>query len=116
MMSVWGFLIDENLERQTADYLETEGIRGEHVSDVLFPGADDFDDILPYARQEDLIIVTNNILDFKPLSDDEHEGIVILYNQRSSAWEIANALFELIEVYEDRNRLRGKEALDVYLE
>lgn len=59
----WGFLIDENLDRKTVGYLETEDIRGEHVSGVLEPGADDFDDILPYARAEDLIVVTNNILD-----------------------------------------------------
>lgn len=62
-MVEWGFLIDENVARQTAGYLEAEGIRGEYVSDALFPGADDFDDILPYARTEDLIVVTNNILD-----------------------------------------------------
>ena len=83
--SQWGFLIDENLGRQTASYLTTEGIRAEHVSAALFPGADDFDDILPYARREDLIVVTNNILDFKPLAYDQHEGIVIVYDQRLSA-------------------------------
>lgn len=55
------------------------------MSGILFAGADDFDDILPYARQEDLIVVTNNVLDFKPLAGDEHEGIVIVYNQRLSA-------------------------------
>jgi hypothetical protein len=59
--------------------------QGEYVSGILFAGADDFDDILPYARQEDLIVVTNNVLDFKPLAGDEHEGIVVVYNQRLSA-------------------------------
>lgn len=115
-MSEWGFLIDENLERQTAAYLEAEGIRGEHVSAVLRPGADDFDDILPYARREDLIVVTNNILDFKPLADDEHEGIVIVYDQRLSAWSLANGLFRLVDQYRDRNELRRKEVLDPYVE
>ncbi|PSP72671.1 hypothetical protein BRC86_11975 [Halobacteriales archaeon QS_3_64_16] len=113
-MNEWGFLIDENLERQTAAYLETEGIRGEHVSSVL-PGADDFDDILPYARRENLMVVTNNI-HFKPLSDDEHEGIVIVYNQRLPTWSTANALFRLVDQYRDRNELRRKEVLDPYVE
>ena len=115
-MDEWGFLIDENVERQTAAYLDAEGIRGEHVSGVLFPGADDFDDILPYARREDLIIIANNILDFKPLADDEYEGTVIVYNQRLPAWSIANALFRLVDQYRDRNELRRKEVLDPYIE
>ncbi|WP_331233739.1 DUF5615 family PIN-like protein [Natronorarus salvus] len=112
----WCFLIDENLGRQVATYLVAEGSRGEHVSDALFPGADDFEDILPYARKEDLIVVTNDVLGFKPLSEDQHEGIVIVYNQRLSPWSIATGLFRLIERYSDRGSLPGTEVLDPYVE
>lgn len=112
----WAFLIDVNLEQQTAAYLSNEGIRGEHVSTALSPSADDFEDILPYARTEDLIIVTNNILDFKPLPDDEHAGIVIVYDNRLSAFQIATGLFRIMTAYQTRDAFPGKEALDDWIE
>lgn len=115
-MAEWGFLVDENLGRQVAAYLAAEGIRGEHVSDALFPGADDVEDVLPYAREDDLIVVTNNVLDFKSLSEDQHEGTVIVYNQPLSAWSIATGLFRLIDLYSDRDSLRGTEVFDPYVE
>lgn len=63
-MSEWRFLLDENIDPKTATYLEKEGIHAEHVRDALWVGADDEDDILPYARTNNSIIVTSDVTDF----------------------------------------------------
>jgi hypothetical protein len=111
----WGFLIDENLEKQTTVYLTTEDIKAEHVSTALWPGANDFEDILPYACEEDLIIVTNNILDFKPLQPDAHAGLVIVYNNRLSAFQVATGLFKIVTAYQHRDAFPEKEVLDEWI-
>ncbi|WP_435066361.1 DUF5615 family PIN-like protein [Halobaculum sp. EA56] len=54
-MSGWRFLLDENIDPKTATYLEKEGIYAEHVRDALWQGADDEADVLPYARDHELI-------------------------------------------------------------
>lgn len=72
--------------------------------------------ILPYARTEDLIVVTNNVLDFKPLADDEHAGIVIVYDNRLSAFQIATELFRIMTAYQTRDAFPGKEAPDDWIE
>jgi len=51
-------LLDENVERQVIQYIETEGHAGEHVVDALEPGVSDIGHIAPYARSNDLIITT----------------------------------------------------------
>lgn len=112
----WAFLIDENLDKQTVAYLTAEAVSAEHVSTALWPGADDFEDILPYARQEDQIIVTNNILDFKPLPADAHNGLVIVYNNRVSAFQLATGLFKIMTAYQHRDEFPEKEALDEWID
>ena len=54
----WGFFIDANLEPRTAEFLRKEGYSAEYSDCVLDEDADDTDDILPYVRQEELMIVT----------------------------------------------------------
>jgi predicted nuclease of predicted toxin-antitoxin system len=63
-MSGWRFLLDENIDPKTVTYLEKEGIHAEHVRDALWTGADDMADIIPYARDEELVIVTSDVTDF----------------------------------------------------
>jgi len=62
--SEWRFLIDENLSPNIVTELECRDIAAEYVLDALFEGADDFEDILPYCRQTDTVLVTNNVRDF----------------------------------------------------
>jgi predicted nuclease of predicted toxin-antitoxin system len=110
----WYFLIDENLDPEIAAELEDRGHRAAHILDILFEGADDFADILPYCRQHDAILVTNNVLDFNStdLSREDHSGIVIVHNKNRPAEEIADELHRITEAYPDAATLRGFESAD----
>ena len=76
----WSFLGDENTGKQVVAELAPD-YTVEHVVDVLWPGADDFNDILPYARAHNRVIITKNDRDFTPgvghcgliISDDLHQ-------------------------------------------
>ena len=76
-MSDWRFLLDENIDPKTATYLKKEGIYAEHVRDALWQGADDEADVLPYAREHELIIVTSDVKDFGGVPPEAHAGIVL---------------------------------------
>ncbi|PSQ22506.1 hypothetical protein BRD06_10095 [Halobacteriales archaeon QS_9_67_15] len=60
-MAAWRFLLDENIDPKTANYLEKESVNAEHVRDALWQGAKDEQDVLPYARNEARIIVTSDV-------------------------------------------------------
>lgn len=59
-MTTLSVLCDENVDRQVIAYLEKNGHRGEHVVDVLESGVDDAPDIAPYARTDDLLVLTKD--------------------------------------------------------
>lgn len=110
----WYFVIDENLDPEIAVELEDRGHRAVHVLDVLFEGADDFADILPYCRRHHAILVTKNILDFNStdLSREDHSGIVIVHDKNRPAKEIADELYRITEAYPDAATLRGFESAE----
>lgn len=74
-MADWQFFLDENIDPKVGNYLEKENLYAEHVRDTLGQGADDKDDVLPYARENDLIVVTSDVKDFASLPDDIHAGL-----------------------------------------
>ncbi len=110
----WRFLLDENIEPQVGSFLTAEGYRADHVQDVLSKGAEDIEDVLPYARENDLIVITGDISDFEPLSHDEHRGVLLVYNRRVSAYDVATAVFRIVEAYGDREQLTT-DAVDEWL-
>jgi len=114
-MSGWRFLLDENVDPKTATYLEKEDISAEHVRDALWQGADDEADVLPYAREHDLIVVTSDVSDFGGLPLDDHAGLVLLYDDTTPAYRIAAALSSMIDAYLDRKAFGGREELDSWL-
>ena len=85
-------MLDENIDPKTGTYLEKEGFHGEHVRDALWQGADDKADVLPYAREHELIIVTSDVKDFGELPSDVHSGIVLLYDDTMPAYQVAAGL------------------------
>ena len=111
-MGDWRFLLDENIDQKTASYLGKEGIHVEHVRDALWQGADDENDLLPYAREHDLIVVTSDLKDFGSLEPDTAPGIVILYDDTMPAYQIATGLLSMIDAYESRQRFAGREVVD----
>ena len=111
-MGEWRFLLDENIDPKTATYLRKEGLYIEHVRDALGQGADDEGDILPYARANDLIIVTSDLSDFGNLPPDSHAGIVILYDDTMPAYRVAAGLLTMVDAYSNRDAFTGREALD----
>lgn len=115
MAGEWGFLIDECVDPGVAYELESEDIRAEAVKDALWTGADDADDILPYARKEDLIMVTGDVSDFRGLDMDEHAGIIVIFNNELRADQIVDGLESIIEQYPSRDALRGYEKLDPWV-
>ena len=98
----WKFLLDENMEPQVKSFLASEGYDAEHVQDALSKGARDKPDVLPYARKTDRIIVTSDVKDFGGLDPADHRGIMLLYEQRVSAYEAANAVLDIVDAYGDR--------------
>ena len=114
-MREWRFLLDENIDPKTAAYLEKEGIHAEHVRDALWQGADDEADILPYAREHELIIVTSDVKDFGGLPSDVHSGLVLLYDDTTPAYQVAAGLITMTDAYQDRNLFGGREELDPWI-
>lgn len=111
-MTAWQFLLDENIDPAVRQYLDKEGIDTEHVRDTLGQGADDEDDLLPYARSHERIVVTSDVTDFAPLSSDAHAGIVLLYDDTLPAYDVATGLIRLGDTYPDRESFAGREILD----
>jgi len=114
-MAAWRFLLDENIDPKTANYLEKEGANAEHVRDALWQGAKDEQDVLPYARNEARIIVTSDVKDFGGLDADQHAGIVLLYDDTTPAYQTASGLLSMIDAYGDRERFGGREELDAWI-
>lgn len=114
----WRFLIDENLSPTIVTELERRDIAAEYVLDALFEGADDFEDILPYCRQTDTVLVTNNVRDFNAtdLSPADHAGIVIVHNKDRPAAEIADELRRIIAAYPNRDAFGGFESAEDWTE
>ncbi|ERG93659.1 DUF5615 family PIN-like protein [Haloquadratum walsbyi] len=104
----WAFFIDANLEPRTAEILRKEGYRAEYSDYVLDEDADDEVDILPSVQQEELIIVTADIKNFAPLADSRHEGLLLVNNQRASAYAIANAILNIVDAYGSPANMLGK--------
>jgi predicted nuclease of predicted toxin-antitoxin system len=113
-MSTWGFLLDENIDPKVATYLDKEGLTAEHVRDTLGQGADDEDDILPYAREQSLIVVTSDVKDFGELPSEDHTGVILLYDDTMPAYRVAAALISMVEAYPSRNAFSGREELDAW--
>lgn len=113
-MVEWQFLLDENIDPKVATYLETENLFAEHVRDTLGQGADDEDDILPYAREHNRIVVTSDVSDFGDLPDEVHASVIILYDDTMPAYRIASALITMVDTYPSRDVFAGRKELDVW--
>ena len=112
-MTRWRFLLDENIDPKTVIYLEKEWVEAEHVREVLGQGADDEGDILPYARNNDRVIVTSDVTDFGTTGDDV--AVVLLHDDTTPAHRVAAGLVTLVEAYPGRDAFSGREALDAWL-
>lgn len=101
----WRFLVDENVQPRVAEFLRSEGYEAQHVQSVLSKGAEDFDDVLPYAVEHNMVVLTADVKDFGPLSVSDHSGLLLLYNQRAPAYDVVNAVLDIIEEYGQPGRL-----------
>ncbi len=110
----WRFLLDENMEPQVESFLAAEGYDAEHVQDALSKGAQDESDVLPYAMRTSRIVITSDVKDFAGLDPSEHSGLMLLYEQRASAHEAANAVLDVVDAYGDRERFVA-EAIDDWM-
>lgn len=110
-MTSFSVLLDENVERQVLTYLRTEGIEGEHVVDALTPGVEDADEIAPYAKECDHVLVTKDT-DFLAMDVNDHAGVFFVVNHRQSAFDIAMSIVHVRDIVGDRDSLRGIIFLD----
>lgn len=116
MTSDWGFLLDENIDIVVRDLLKEHCHRAAHVVDVLEPGVDDMPDILPYAREHDLVIVTKDVSDFGSLDDSVHCGLIFVFNHRLSGREIATGIQGIVKAYPSRDAFRAyREQVDDWI-
>jgi len=104
----------ENIDPEAATYLDKEGLYAEHVRDALGEGADDQDDVLPHARENDLIVVTSDVKYFGELPGDSHPGIVLLYDETMPAYRVESALITLADRYPSRDAFAGREDIDAW--
>lgn len=112
--SGWRFLVDENLDPAIAAELRRRGIAAESMLDALFEGADDFEDVLPYCRETDTVLVTNNVRDFNAtdLSLGDHAGIVIVHDKNRPAVAIASELRRIVAAYPNQSAVAFESADD----
>ena len=110
----WAFLLDENMEPKVSDFLRKERYDAVHVQDVLSKGAKDTSDVLPYAVDNGLIVLTSDVNDFSGVSPSDHEGMMLLHDQRHSAYAVANAVLDVIDAYCSRDQF-SEEVLDSWL-
>jgi hypothetical protein len=89
-------------------------LTAEHVRDSLGQGADDEDDVLPYAREHDLVVVTSDVRDFGALPREAHAGVVLLYDDTLPAYRVASALIRMVDTYPSRDEFAGREELDAW--
>lgn len=113
-MSKWQFLLDENIDPKVATYLDKEDLFAVHVRDTVGQGADDEDDVLSYAREHDLIVVTSDVKDFGALPSEVHAGIVLLHDDTMPAYHVASALITMVDTYPSRDDFAGREELDAW--
>jgi hypothetical protein len=73
---------------------------------------DDEADVLPYARDSSRVVVTSDVTDFGAVADDEHAGIVLLYDDTMPGHRVASALIHMVDTYPDRDAFAGYEQLD----
>lgn len=109
----WAFLLDENVTPSVGRILAEEGYDVVRVPDVLSEGADD-GEILPYAVENDLVTITQDVNDFSRVESTEHAGVILLYDQQMSPSEIADGVLDIIDAYDDRERFTT-ETLDSWL-
>ena len=114
-MADWRFLLDENIDPKVRTYLEKEGILAEHVRDSLWQGADDEADVLPYANENDLIVVTSDGSDFGKLESGTQTGVVLLYDDTTPAYRVASGILALTDAYGTREAFGGREELDAWI-
>jgi hypothetical protein len=114
-MSEWGFLLDENIDPKVETYLDKEDLFAVHVRDTVGQGADDEDDVLPYAREHNLITVTSDVKDFGALPSEAHAGVVLLYDDTMPAYHVASALITMVDTYPGRDAFAGREELDSWI-
>lgn len=107
--SEWAFLLDENVGRDVAKELAEYGYRAELVVDVLAPGAEDLPDVLPYAREEDLVVLTKDFSDFSAVPAEDHPGVILVVQHTYSLGEIAATVDTIIGAYPSRESFRGRE-------
>ena len=105
----WKFLLDENIARTVAQQLTQRGFQANLVVDVLAPGVSDYTDVLPYAREHDLIVVTKDCSDFSALPVSEHEGLILVANHKHSAVDLADGINTIVDTYCSRESFRHQE-------
>lgn len=109
----WAFLLDENVSPGVGRILGEEGYDVVRVPNVLSEGADD-GEILPYATENDLVTITQDVSDFAQIESAEHAGLILVYDQQLSPSEIANGVLDIVDAYDDRERFTT-ETLDPWL-
>jgi predicted nuclease of predicted toxin-antitoxin system len=114
--SRWQFLLDENVSRTVEGELDGRGFSVEHVVDALGPGVDDLPDILPYARDNDCVVVTKDYSDFGAITEDDHRGVVLIADHAHEPHEVATAIENIVGAYPSRDAFRSQtEFLDDWM-
>lgn len=107
-MSEWRFLLDENVSRRVEKELDGRGYNVEHVVDALGAGVDDLPDILPYAKQDDRVIVTKDYSDFGALDPWDHRGLILIADHGHPPHRVADAIEKFVSAYGSHEEFTGQ--------
>ena len=90
------FLIDEHIDHSIATALKLRGFDALIVADANLLGADDAKQILPYALQENRVLVTRDA-DFLALdaNGEQHAGIIHWHGKKRNVKEAISYLLQL---------------------
>lgn len=108
-------MLDENVPPRVKYLLRKEHYTVESVGDVLGYGADDEEDILPYVREHDRVLVTQDISDFGAIDPVDHRGLILIYDQSRTAFEIAVTIMDVVDTFGRREEFT-ETALDAWFD
>lgn len=99
-------LLDENVERDLASYLEKAGHDVQRVVDVeaLGPESDD-DEVVAFARERDRLVLTYDEDFVDPDVADRHAGVLYVPNQHCPPLTCFRIVEAVAEAYPDRDAL-----------
>jgi predicted nuclease of predicted toxin-antitoxin system len=93
------FLVDENMDGETAPFLRSKGWNTKSISEAGLQGRPD-EDVLGLAHREDRILLTHDddFLDDRRFPPHRNPGVVVLPGANGDTYALVRALLDLLAI------------------